>query len=174
VLNTKDSDSQASGPDQNGIQMENENKFAWFWEKLDAYLTKHQLKQTTQRRQIVEIFLNSQSHIDAEALHAKVRKHGLNIGLATIYRTLNLLRDAKLVEQRDFAEGRAVFEPLSPLEHHDHLICQDCGQIQEFENHEIEELQRQVAKRLGFELKSHRLDLFGRCLKSNCPNKKTT
>jgi Fur family ferric uptake transcriptional regulator len=143
--------------------------FKWFWDKLEGYLGKHQLKQTTQRKKIIEIFLSSAQHIDAEELHAQVRKKGHNIGLATIYRTLNLLKDAKLVEQRDFVEGRAVFEAHSPSSHHDHLICQDCDYILEFENNEIEELQKQVAIKHGFELKSHRLDLFGKCLTKNCP-----
>ena len=148
--------------------MNEATNYKWFWDKLESYLGKNQLKQTTQRKNIIEIFLNSKQHIDAEELHVAVRKMGHPIGLATIYRTLNLLKDAKLVEQRDFVEGRAVFETLSPSNHHDHLICQDCDYILEFENDEIEDLQKQVALKYGFELKAHRLDLFGKCTKKDC------
>ncbi len=144
----------------------------WFWGKLESYLGKNQLKQTAQRRKIIEIFLDCKNHIDAEQLHLEVRNRGFNIGLATIYRTLNLLKEANLVEQRDFVEGRAVFESITPSSHHDHLICRDCDHIIEFENGEIEDLQKQVALNLGFALQGHRLDLYGKCLTKNCPRRK--
>lgn len=135
----------------------------WFWDGLNAYLSRKQLKQTKQRRVVVSHFLQLDAHVDAEDLYESVRSQGHNIGLATIYRTLNLLKDAGLVEQQSFADGRAVYEVLKPGNHHDHLVCTDCGVIVEFENDEIEDLQNQVALKHGFVLTSHRLELYGRC-----------
>ena len=146
--------------------MADKKELQWFWDGLDAYLSRNQLKQTKQRRVIVNHFLNLHSHVDAEDLYDSVRREGHHIGLATIYRTLNLLRDAGLVEQSSFADGRAVFELLPPGSHHDHLVCIDCGKIVEFEHPGIEALQRKVALEWGFDLTSHRLDLYGRC--SDC------
>lgn len=146
----------------------------WFWDALDAYLARKNLKQTRQREIIVECFLSIGNHLSAEDLHDSVRRAGHNIGLATIYRTLNLLADAGLVEQKQFSEGRTVFEVVTPGGHHDHIICLDCGAVVEFENEQIEELQAQVAAQHGFKLTSHRLDLFGHCIKQSCQNRRPT
>lgn len=138
----------------------------WFWDALERYLSRHQLKQTKQRTIVVKEFLAMNRHLDAEELYASIRQAGHNIGLATIYRTLNLLREAGLVEQRLFADGRASYELLDPEVHHDHLICTNCGKIVEFEHKEIEKLQEQVARTHHFILSSHRLELYGLC--ANC------
>ncbi len=135
----------------------------WFWTGLDEYLAKHNLKQTKQRKLIVEFFLSMKNHVDAEELYELARKKGTNIGLATIYRTLNLLKDAGLVDQSSFVNGRAVYEILEPGTHHDHLVCTKCGKVIEFSNDKIEELQIEVARTHGFRLSSHRLDLYGTC-----------
>ena len=139
--------------------------FGWFWSTLDDYLAEHQLKQTKQRKVVVEHFLELDRHIAAEDLHESVRGAGHNIGLATIYRTLNLLEDAGLAEQKEFGDGRSLFEICQPGEHHDHLICTGCGLVIEFENAEIERLQEKVARAHKFTLTNHRLDLFGQCEK---------
>lgn len=144
--------------------------YSWFWKKLDEYLQTQDLKQTKQRRVIVEKLIEMNTHVDAETLHQRLKD--LNIGLATIYRTLNLLKAAGLVEEQNFADGRALYEIDHPDTHHDHLVCVDCGRIVEFENDAIESLQNQVAKQYGFELRSHRLDLFGSCLTKECEFRK--
>jgi Fur family ferric uptake transcriptional regulator len=143
----------------------------WFWDALEDYLAKKNLKETRQRRRIVELFLGLNAHTSAEDLHEATRKEGQNVGLATVYRTLNMLADAGLVEQKSFGEGRQVFEIKHPDSHHDHLICLDCGAVFEFENEEIEEIQERVATKHGFKLTSHTLDLYGRCQKSQCENR---
>lgn len=135
----------------------------WFWSVLNSYLSKEGLKQTKQRLAVVEQFLKVRSHVDVESIHATLRKKGMNIGLATIYRTLNMLKDAGLVHQHFFSDGRAVFEIASPDTHHDHLVCTVCGQIDEFENDAIEQIQQQIAAEMGYVLESHRLELYGRC-----------
>ena len=141
---------------------ENE-RFQWFWQALDEYLDRHQMKQTKQRQLIVEHFLGMDNHVAAEDLHEALRSAGQNIGLATVYRTLNLLEQAGLVEQKSFGDGRSLFELSTPGEHHDHLVCLDCGRVVEFENAEIERLQEKVAAEHNFVLRSHCLDLFGQC-----------
>lgn len=134
-----------------------------FWSKLDEYLVLKKLKQTNQRKSIVSCFLESAKHVDVEELHSFIRERGHNIGLATVYRTLNLLKEADLVVQHAFSDGRSVFELKDPESHHDHIICKNCGKIDEFENLQIESLQEEVANDHGFKLLSHRLDLFGLC-----------
>ena len=146
--------------------------YGWFWAKLDKYLEVQKLKQTQQRKKIVEFFLKSKSHIRAEELHALMKKAGMNTGIATIYRTLNLLREAELVEQKSFADGHHVFEIFDPSSHHDHLICVDCKNIIEFHSPKIESLQSQIARRHSFKLSSHHHVLYGHCQKKNCAGKK--
>ena len=145
------------------------DQFRWFWESLDQYLARMNLKQTKQRRAIVELMIAmNHRHLSAEELHEAARRDGHNVGLATIYRTLNLLAEAGLAEQKQFGEGRFVYEINVPGAHHDHLICLDCGTVIEFENHDIERLQEAEATRQGFRLTSHRLDLYGHCTRTAC------
>ncbi len=146
-----------------------DGNLTWFWDKLNLHLEKSQLKQTQQRKDIVEYFLQHGKHVDAEQLYVKMRQDGFHIGLATIYRTLNLLTEAGLLEQKSFTDGKSQFEIQDPDNHHDHLMCLDCGRVLEFENVEIEDLKIKLARDQGFKLERHTLDLFGRCHKKpNC------
>ena len=144
--------------------LEEDKKIHWFWSKLSLYLAQNQLKQTKQRRIIVGQFLKLNKHADAESVHASLKQAGHNIGLATIYRTLGTLKEAGLVTQHAFANGRSVFELVGPGEHHDHMVCTKCGKIEEFENCQIETLQEGIASQRGFRLEFHRLELYGTCL----------
>jgi Fur family ferric uptake transcriptional regulator len=144
-------------------------KFQWFWDRLDQYLAKAQLKQSRQRNYIIEEFLQLDSHVSAEDLYSRLKNTEHNPGLATVYRTLNLLKEAGLVDQKQFADGKSVFEVLDPKSHHDHLICVSCHKVQEFANEEIEALQKQVANRYNFRLTHHTLDMFGLC--ADCQKK---
>lgn len=143
----------------------------WFWDVLNDYLARQALKQTRQRKVVVEEFLRVDRHVDAEDLHNIVRKRDPRVGLATVYRTLNLLKEAGLADQKSFRDGRSVFEVHRPDHHHDHLVCLDCGRVMEFENAQIEKLQAQVATELGFQLTGHRLDLYGKCNREACERK---
>ena len=140
-------------------------KYDWFWTRLDQHLEAKQLKQTKQRQTIVEYFIDLNKHISAEELYDYVRKKGHNTGLATVYRTLNLLKEAGLALQKNFADGKAVYEINQPDSHHDHLICLKCQEVVEFENDEIESIQEQVAKSFGYKLVSHTHELYGICKK---------
>jgi len=121
------------------------------------------LKATRQRELIARAFFATNTHISAEALYRRISGRDRRIGLVTVYRTLKLLKEAGLAHERQFGEGRALFEHASSERHHDHMICTHCGKITEFENCEIEELQEQVARRFGFTLQDHKLELYGRC-----------
>jgi len=130
--------------------------------KFHQYLARSGLKATRQRELIARAFFGTPTHISAEALYRRVNGRDRRIGLVTVYRTLKLLKDAGLAHERQFGEGRALFEHATKR-HHDHMICTYCGRITEFENCEIEELQEQVARRFGFTLQDHKLELYGLC-----------
>ena len=131
---------------------------------LKEHLGKHQLKLTRQRELILSAFLR-QEHITAEAMYHQLAKADPHLGLATIYRTLNLFCDAGLAQARHFG-SQTKYDNVSHKGHHDHLICTGCEKIVEFENEEIERLQEEVATRNGFTIKNHRLELYGLC--SSC------
>ncbi len=139
------------------------------------YLQANGLNTTQQREIIVDRFLRCKDHVSIEELYTRVRRRNKKIGHATVYRTLKLLVDSGLAMERHFGDGQSRFEVAG--DHHDHLICTKCGLILEFEDDEIEELQERVAKRLGgFNVTSHRHELFGLCPKAQgipggkCPN----
>jgi len=132
------------------------------------YLTAKGLKSTRQRTLIVEEFFREGAHISADDLFRKVQKRASGIGLASVYRTLKSLVDSGLAVERRFLDKSSVFEYNNPAAHHDHLICMRCNQIIEFENAEIERLQEQVARQLGFRLIDHKLELYGICTKGDC------
>ena len=133
------------------------------FDRFEAFLLTKNLKQTKQRKIILTILANQVGHTSAEDLYIKVRDQGSNIGFATIYRTLNLLLEGGFAIQEQFKDGRSVFELKRPGEHHDHLICLTCQKVIEFENHDIEALQIDVAKNHKFILVSHTLNMFGYC-----------
>ncbi|MDF0645054.1 MAG: Fur family transcriptional regulator [Nitrospira sp.] len=130
-------------------------------ETLKEHLARHQLKFTRQRELILSAFLR-QEHITAEAMYHQLAKMDPHLGLATIYRTLNLFCDAGLAQARHFG-SQTQYDNISHKGHHDHLICTGCGKIIEFENCEIERLQEEVAVKNGFAIQTHRLELYGLC-----------
>ncbi|NIQ97041.1 MAG: transcriptional repressor [Desulfuromonadales bacterium] len=121
------------------------------------------LKSTQQREVILDYFLRSGSHLSTEELYLKIRKKHPNIGYATVYRTLKLFAESGIAEELNFGDGQTRYEAVGNEEHHDHLVCTECGKILEFENEEIEHLQEKVAKQHGFKIKNHRLELYGLC-----------
>ncbi len=133
------------------------------------YLSQQGLKSTRQREIILDEFLRCDSHLSTEDLYLKLRKKHPGIGYATVYRTLKIFSECGIAETRNFGDGQTRYESTTCEEHHDHLICKDCGAIIEFEDPRIEQLQEQVAKGHGFIMVSHRLEIFGRCTK--CQNK---
>ncbi len=125
----------------------------------------HGLKTTRQREQILQTFLAADKHVGVEELLGLVRRREPGIGHATVYRTMKLFVESGIASERHFADGATLYEPETGEHdhHHDHLICTSCGKIVEFENEEIEHLQKQVAARYGFGLTDHKMELYGTC-----------
>jgi Fur family ferric uptake transcriptional regulator len=129
------------------------------------------LKATAPRMKVLEAFQSSGlRHMSAEDVYRVLMKDGLDVGLATIYRVLAQFEQAGLVTRNHFESGKAVFE-LNEGSHHDHLVCLDCGRVEEFFDAQIESRQRAIAQSKGFELAEHALSLYGHCTKKNCPHR---
>lgn len=128
---------------------------------LNDYLVQHGLKQTRQREAILRAFLSSDGHLTSEDMHERVRADHPEIGAATVYRTLKLLCEAGIASAHHFRDGVTLYERRG--QHHDHLICQTCGEIVEFNSEVIEREQVEVARRYGYRLAKHRHILYGTC-----------
>lgn len=129
------------------------------------------LKATLPRLKILEIFQNSSvRHMSAEDVYKILLAENMDVGLATVYRVLTQFEQAGLLHRNHFETGKAVFE-LNEGSHHDHLVCLDCGLVEEFFDEEIERRQQKIAVERGFELAEHALALYGHCTKKDCPHR---
>lgn len=129
------------------------------------------LKATFPRLKILELFEKSEvRHMTAEDVYRLLVNEGMDIGLATVYRVLTQFEQAGLLERHHFESGKAVFE-LNAGKHHDHLVCVNCGRVEEFYDAEIERRQAKIAKERGFAIQEHALYLYAECLKTNCPHR---
>ncbi|HVX81849.1 MAG TPA: Fur family transcriptional regulator [Devosiaceae bacterium] len=126
---------------------------------LEEQCARKGMRMTDQRRIIAQVIEQAADHPDVEELHRRAAGLDPRISLSTVYRTVNLFEEAGLVTKHDFKDGRARFEPI-PDEHHDHLIDIRSGKVIEFRNEEIEAIQEVIAKRLGYRLVDHRLELY--------------
>jgi Fur family transcriptional regulator, ferric uptake regulator len=136
------------------------------------FIQAKKLKTTRQRNTIVKVFFGLKGHISVEELLLEVKAVNPKIGYATVYRTLHLLVESKLAEERRFGDGLSRYEGHSEVEHHDHMICQNCGMIMEFFNPELEALQEKLAKQHNFTIHRHRLELHGVCNDEAACNKR--
>ncbi|MFK7962926.1 MAG: ferric iron uptake transcriptional regulator [Burkholderiaceae bacterium] len=128
------------------------------------------LKATLPRLKVLEVFEKSKDrHLTAEDVFKLLLDKGEDIGLATVYRVLTQFEQAGLLKRNMFEGGKAIFE-LDEGEHHDHLVCLQCGKVEEFFDAAIEQSQKKIAKAHGFELADHALSLYGNCTKPKCPN----
>ena len=149
-----------------GRQMDREPaELEHFRVMLQSYMDRKGLRSTDQRRLIVETFFHADNHVSIEELLAQVRAKDPRVGYATVYRTLKLLTECGVANERRFGDGLTRYELADETSHHDHLICVECGDITEFEEPRIEELQEKVAKKYGFALRSHKHELYGLCAK---------
>jgi Fur family transcriptional regulator, ferric uptake regulator len=129
------------------------------------------LKATVPRMKILEVFQHRrQRHMSAEDVYRELLADNHDIGLATVYRVLTQFEQAGLLERHYFESGKAVFE-LNEGGHHDHLVCMQCGAVEEFFDPEIERRQNQIAEARGFTLREHALYLYADCTKTNCPKR---
>ena len=135
-------------------------------------LRKAGLKVTLPRLKILEILEHSTTrHMSAEEIYKKLLDSSEDIGLATVYRVLTQFEGAGLVSRHHFEDGMAVFE-INHGTHHDHIVCMDCGTVEEFVDPEIETRQNVIAKRLGYLIEEHSMVLYGRCQRPDCPSRK--
>ncbi|NRD46107.1 Fur family transcriptional regulator [Corallococcus exiguus] len=132
-------------------------------EVLARYMAQHGLKSTRQRSLIIDTFFEVGGHLSVEELWNKVREQDTKVSVATVYRTMKLLNECGLAHARNFGDGQTRYEAAAGREHHDHLICTSCGTIVEFENDRIETLQDVVARKHGFTVTSHKMELYGLC-----------
>jgi len=131
------------------------------------------LKATLPRLKILSLFEKSAvRHLSAEDVHRTLASEGEEVGLATVYRVLTQFAQAGLLERHHFESGKAVFE-LNRGSHHDHLVCLQCGKVEEFFDAEIEKRQIKIARERGFAIFDHSLSLYADCIKSDCPHRKT-
>lgn len=129
------------------------------------------LKATFPRLKILELFeKSSQRHMTAEDVYRMLISENMDIGLATVYRVLTQFEQAGLLERHFFDAGKAVFE-INQGKHHDHLVCIDCGRVEEFFDAEIEQRQNAIAEQRGFSIQDHALHLYAQCTKTDCPHR---
>ncbi|TGY89055.1 transcriptional repressor [Marinicauda algicola] len=133
-------------------------------DRIEKICVQKGLRMTEQRRVIARVLSLSDDHPDAEELHRRAAAEDPRISLATVYRTVRLFEEAGIIERHDFRDGRSRYEE-APEEHHDHLIDLKSGEVLEFVDEEIERLQVAIAKKLGYKLVDHRLELYGVPLK---------
>lgn len=127
---------------------------------VEALCQEKGLRVTDQRRVIARVLSEADDHPDVEALHARAVAIDPGISIATVYRTVRLFEEAGILERHDFGDGRARYEAAHDS-HHDHLIDVETGDVIEFVDPALEELQRQIAEKLGYRLVDHRMELYG-------------
>jgi Fur family ferric uptake transcriptional regulator len=130
------------------------------------------LKATLPRLRIINLFETSKvRHLTAEDVYRLLQGEGLDVGLATVYRVLTQFEQAGLLVRHHFESGKAVYE-LNEGKHHDHLVCLQCGRVEEFYDAEIEKRQQRIARERGFEISELALYLYADCTKARCPHRK--
>ncbi len=136
------------------------------------YLASRGLKFTRQREAIAEVLFASGGHMTLPELLESARKLQSSVGYATVYRTMKLMSESGLASEHRFAEaGLSRYEVAHDGDHHDHLICMQCGRIIEYEDSEVERRQEETAARLGFRVVSHRHEIYGECTRDPCPDR---
>ena len=135
-------------------------------DRVIQFLRSQGLRSTDARRKIVEVVFDADDHFTVDDLIDRIRERGHRVSRASVYRTLALLCEGSFVESREFHSGQLMYERMDGAHHHDHLICDECAKIVEFENDEIEDLQEAEATKHGFVLLRHSLRLYGVC--SDC------
>jgi Fur family ferric uptake transcriptional regulator len=133
---------------------------------IEALCLKKGLRITEQRRVIARVLSGVTDHPDVESLHKRVAEVDPRISIATVYRTVKLFEEAGILERHEFQGGRSRYETVTDG-HHDHLIDIDTGDVIEFHDPEIEDLQKRIAEKLGYRLVDHRMELYGQALKKS-------
>lgn len=138
-------------------------------ERFRRYLRDHRQPVTRQRDRVAEVLLSSDDHLSVGQIRSQLRAEGEPVGLATIYRTLDLLVQSGLVRAHDFGQGYRRFEPMPEQARHEHLICVRCGKVEEFAHERLERMLPIIADEYGFQPERHRVEIYGVC--RNCQRK---
>jgi len=136
-----------------------------------AYLKKRNKRQTPERFSVLEEIYKTDDHIDADELYIRLKQDGTRVSRATVYNTLELLIECELVVRHQFGKNQAKYERAYSYWQHDHLICMDCNELFEFCDPRLQSIQEMVAEIYEFEIKHHSLNMYGHCVRENCPNR---
>ncbi len=137
-----------------------------------AFIKERGQRQTPERFAVLDEIYAAQDHLDADTLYTRLREKGIHVSRATVYNTLDLLLACDLVVRHQFGSAQAKYERAWAYWQHDHLLCLDCGEIYEFCDPRLQEIQETVAGIYGFEVARHALNIYGHCRKDPCPNRK--
>lgn len=132
-------------------------------ERFRRYLREHRQPVTRQRDLVAEVVFRSEGHPSVDGIRRALKERGEHVGLATVYRTLEVLVESGLVRAHDFGEGFKRYEPMPAQAHHEHLICERCGRVVEFQNERLERMLPVIADEHGFQHHRHRVELYGVC-----------
>jgi Fur family ferric uptake transcriptional regulator len=132
-------------------------------DRFRRHLREHHQPITRQRELVAHVVFRSEEHLSVDAIQRELRQEGEQVGLATVYRTLDLLVESGLVRAHEFGEGFKRYEPMAPRSDHEHLICERCGRVVEFANERLERMLPVLADEHGFHHRRHRVDIYGIC-----------
>jgi Fur family ferric uptake transcriptional regulator len=132
-------------------------------ERFRRFLRDHRLPVTRQRDLVAQTVLLAEDHLSVDGIRRRLREKGEQVGTATVYRTLDALLESGLVRAHDFGEGFKRYEPMPAQAHHEHLICERCGRVVEFQNERLERMLPIIADEHGFQHNRHRVEIYGVC-----------
>lgn len=132
-------------------------------ERFRRYLRDHRQPLTRPRDLVAQLVFFAEEHLSVEEIRRRLKERGEAVGLATIYRTLDLLVESGLVRAHDFGQGFRRYEPMPAQAHHEHLICEHCGRVEEFANERLERMLPVIADEHGFQHRRHRVEVYGIC-----------
>lgn len=136
-----------------------------------AFLQKRSQRQTPERFAVLEEIYDTNDHLDADELYFRMKQKGSRVSRATVYNTLDLLMECDLVVRHQFGKNQAKYERAFSYRQHDHLICLDCNELFEFCDPRLQSVQEMVADIYNFSIKHHSLNMYGHCLREECPNR---
>ena len=136
-----------------------------------AFLKKRNKRQTPERFAVLEEIYKTDDHVDADELYLRLKQEGTRVSRATVYNTLELLMECELVVRHQFGKNQAKYERAYSYWQHDHLICMDCNELFEFCDPRLQSIQEMVAEIYEFDIKHHSLNMYGHCVRENCPNR---